>query len=152
MSSKIEDEFEVLDYRDFSIMVWKPHPAAKKADFDLIANSMHDYRQVVIEAAQFMYENESYVYAYAVTIQPRHYDFEIHVSFHSSKVKEELFRKKRIVEVRLKSIKVPSAKDYLVSVCEDFGLGIISFQMRRPMVSPHPQIPAADMNKCVYGS
>lgn len=135
-------------------VILKPHPAAKKADFDLIANSMHDYRQVVIEAAQFMYENESYVHAYAVTIQPRHYDLDTRIlPFVEGKGREEeLFRKKRIVEVRLKSIKVPSAKDYLVSVCEDFGLGIISFQMRRPMVSPHPQIPAADMNKCVYGS
>ncbi len=113
--SKIEEEYDVLEYPNFLIMVWKTHPASKNADFDSIANSMNDYRQAVIEAAQFMYENESYVHAYEVTIQPRHYDFEINVSFPYVKGKggeRELFRQKRIVDVSLKSIKTPSPKDW----------------------------------------
>jgi hypothetical protein len=86
------------------IMVWKKHPATKKADFGMIAQSLPDFKQGVVEVADFMFERESKMLDYEVSISSELYGFRMRVRFpfvRGEGEEKRLLNGKRIVDVAL---------------------------------------------------
>jgi hypothetical protein len=99
-----DDQFRYLSYPNFLIMALKEHPTTKAADFDMIADSLPDFKQGVLEAAEFMFQSESKTLDYEVSISSETYGFRMRVRFPFVKGEGEekkLFQRKRIVDVAI---------------------------------------------------
>lgn len=106
-----DDEYRYLQCPDFLIMAMKRHPAAKIADFDNIADTLPDFKQGILEAAEFMYQSESKTLDYEVYIGSELHGFRVRVRFPLVRGKGEekdLFQRKRVVDV---------------AILDDFALG-----------------------------
>ncbi len=88
--SKGEDEYYRYEkYPDFLVMISKHHPSVKKADFQSIADALPDFKQGILEAAEFMYQSETTALSYEVTIGSELHDFHVRVRFPFVKGKGE---------------------------------------------------------------
>jgi len=107
MSAKDIDEenepFPAIEYPDFDLAVRKDHPAVKKGiDFDAVAGALPDFKQGVIEAAEFMLRSETKSLLYDVIITSELHDIKLKVIFPFIKGRgpeKKPFNKKRIVQV-----------------------------------------------------
>ncbi len=108
--------FRALEYPDFGLMVWKRHPALKKAvDFEAIAKALPDFRRAVIEAAEFMLRSETKSLLYDVIIISELHDIKLKIYFPFMKGRgheARPFRKKRIVAVGVMSLWMNSDEKY----------------------------------------
>jgi hypothetical protein len=97
--------YSIIEYPDFSLIVWKRHPALKKGvDFDAIAKALPGFRSAVIEAAEFILRSETKSLLYDVVMISELHDIRLRVYFPFMKGRgpeAKSFKKKRIVAVEV---------------------------------------------------